>query len=361
MPRNEKTSSAAAFDGGSAGVARGGAGGAREDRLLGIDLVRLLAAAAVVWLHTAGSEVVTSSALNDVGRVGTTFLNVLAAFFTVMGVVKHREGALGGWLLHRGRRILGAWVIWGLLYAGLMLARMRVSAGMAGGAPFSWDAYLEAVGWWGSFHLWFLPYLFVVTLVFVGPVRWILARPGRVMWGAAALAGLGGALTVGINMSGMEVAASERNFAKLLVFRTPAFCYGLAVGVLFWGGKLPRVTWGWVWPLGVVAVMAMWVSTYTGWRERTAYRVAGACVLLIGLAPWRGAIVERLASLGRLGFGVYLCHELFIFALGRPLRALFPEGRTLGHDVALFAGVMAASLAFTWLLKRSRWTRWTLT
>src|SRR5262249_46485919 len=79
----------------------------------------------------------------------------------------------------------------------------------------------------------------------------------------------------------------------------------------------------------------------------------------LGLNARPGWVRDRLAVLGRCGYGIFLLHTLFIETAGSAAE-LAGLGRTVWLDLAIWVFAIAASIVTTMMAKRSAWTRWML-
>ncbi len=279
-----------------------------------IEWTRVLGCAGIVWFH-AGAP------------FRTVALGGLIAF-TIMGCAFIKPvattGELRSAIWSRAQRLLGPWLIWSVVYGALRVAEaIRQHEG-----PFSWwDDRMVLYGTW--IHLWFLPFLFLATVVVLA--LGLVDREKRF-----------GAVNI---------------FAWVLIGLTP-----LWVWLEQWGAGKPFDQWISVLPavgLGVLMRGAMPGSTDA---RRRAFTLLIVDAIVIGatlaLFPDRGASVvkhvvgglavlawapaataSRLAlALGALSMGVYLIHPLLLTigerVLGMPTSSAITAA---GAIVASFA------------------------
>lgn len=307
-------------------------------------------------------------ALPDVGRWGTAFLNLIAGFFVVLTLQKYlgrnaaatasitgRAAGTAKFAWHRVIRIITPFVVWSGLY---VMARgfNYVMFGHETSLRWSW----ELLFWGTTYHLWFLPYLVVVTLLTLPLIAMAIGSTRSQRIGAAVF------LTAALAMmtipfpSWLPQPGGDYQAMRTLYIRSPGFLLGLGMGLLWISGVRP-VVYRW-WGLAVVAAClvgcaAMAMLAPSEQVQFIFARAAALAGLLLAFAAWRGPIANFVGRMGSLGFGVYLCHVLVIEALWAVARSMgVPSG--LPADVGMFFVAVAASFWLASMMRQSATLKW---
>lgn len=327
------------------------AASASAERIIGFDIVRALAAMGVIWVHAGRSPFWNDHNLGPAGSWGTAFLNTLAGFFVVFALYRRADRGVLAFAGHRVWRIYGAFVVWSLLYLAARVVNYIVFHKKSG---IQWDWDLLFFG--TTYHLWFLPYLLIITLLTLPIVAWALRSRAR-MAGVAVLFVV--AASAVLILPEPEFLGYGRDQLPLfhLYARAPGFLFGLGIGLWMLAGFRPRVEMRHAAACAAVVVCCMYLSLTTELPKHVLNRVAATAAFMIALAPWQGPVARWIASMGKLGFGVYLCHVLFLEAFVTVVaKAGFAP--SFGVDIAVFTFDVVASFAFAWLMRRTKWLAW---
>ncbi len=319
---------------------------AGSGRLLWLDVVKGVAIAlvvinhAILWPMRAGS-------LTAAFLYGTCY-GTVAAFAAVAGYISARKviAERREFVRRRARQLLVPWLVWAPVYALAPFAANALGATMpVATEPLAWVLGIA----FGGGALWFLPVLFVVTVIATE-----LDARTESWW----LFGIGIGTYAGI--AGFALIASGKSMSPLafghgtLWATVPLYvaCYWFGVRVA--KGPVKRsaarpTQWPWT-ALLIGSTLAAGASTLLRetlgfpWLSWTTYFLgaAGGCaglVLATRVGQDPGRTVRHLASLGSVSLGVYVMHPVVLgpvmFALG--------EHVTLG--VALIAGVFAIGMS----------------
>ena len=97
--------------------------------------------------------------------------------------------------------------------------------------------------------------------------------------------------------------------------------------------------------------------TQTPYRTMLSDNASGLGLLLIALSHGSMPGIERLSHLGRLAFGIYLSHLMFVEGLqSAAARIGVPMAWWL--DILVFFASTVAAVLTTWILSRFNWGRW---
>jgi peptidoglycan/LPS O-acetylase OafA/YrhL len=344
---------------------------AAAHRVLGFDLVRAAAATSVIWVHIGRSAEWREHNLTAAGSWGTAFLNSLAGFFVVWALTKRGALSAPRFALHRIWRLYGSFLIWCGIY---LFARVvnyaafgKVSSlALPGQGLSGWErlrACLSEAGivaFFGTtYHLWFLPYLLIITLLTL-PLVVLSVRSRAAMLNGATLFALA-TLVLLLAPEPWWVAASDLRYIALshIYLRSPGYLTGLAFGLWIAAGFRPRVTMHTALAcIGLVA-LAMYLSLTTELPRHLLNRAGATAAFIVAFAPWRGRVATAIGRVGRLGFGVYLCHVLFIEGYYACAHAMhMPPNLTV--DLSVFGLSVISSFGAAYALSRVRWLAWTI-
>ena len=313
--------------------------------------MRLFAAVGIVWMHAAGSA--QGQMLFPLGTFGVPFYTLVAVLFMARGLSRDTELPLSRYIASRFQRIYIPFLFWSLIYVLLAEAKLIVT-----------DQTMQLPHWstlyaGGQQHLWFLPYLMVVTIVGALLVRGLM-NAARLRYLAIALLIVGGTVLAALpEPAWVAHRVQDRELWSFALRGLPTACWAIAIALAFCvGGRLPR-TPGWLAIVGsVVLVCTLAAQPFFG---ATSF-IRGLCglgCLCIALYPMRSSGLEWIGVLGRHSFGIYLSHVLFLRVIAVWTQR-YDIAPSLSLDVMSFVIALSGGLILSMLLSRSRWKRWTL-
>jgi glucan biosynthesis protein C len=309
-----------------------------------LDLLRILVCGAVILAHALlifAAEPryhVKSAAPWAVATVAYEGMRIstLAIFFTLAGwsaVASLRRRAAGRYVRDRLARVLLPLVA-GILLLGPVIKWIELGQGRdlrIGGfrlvAPPDYGfleflpRYLTRLNLMTWSHLWFLAYLFLISLALLPLLRWLArqvpaeAVPGRA-WGYAPAALLA-ALVAGTGAYWPFLPNLAQDWANLLYF---AACFGLGGGLAAWPGleaRLRAEAPGLL-ALGLAGLaLVVWCGASVPGRIGVGLCAWGAIGAALGYAgrhpPRHGTLM---AWLGEATMPVYVLHHVPVLALG---------------------------------------------
>lgn len=321
---------------------------AATSRSAAVDVGKLAAAAAVVWIHVTACE--QSRALLPFCRFAVPFFTAAAVYFVLQKACSSSSASFSAYTVQRARRLYVPFLIWGLFYLAVRLVKQLVTGS---GSPIVWSPALLLNG--TTHHLWFLPFVCVASIAVFGLVRWRgLPPPPDRKWWALALALLGAALS----MTACPVIIDVTNypityFVDHVWDAVPSVLFGAALFlVLRTADPSPRTRWT-VLAAGLGCIVAEF------WSDglQLAPHVAGAAFLLFALTqpdrPWMTA----LQPWAELAFVIYLVHVLFVEGL-QAVADRFGGVTSLPADLSVWALSLVASAIVARLLFRSTALAW---
>ncbi|WP_417806596.1 acyltransferase family protein [Thioclava sp.] len=259
-----------------------------------MDYIRLLAAFAIVWFHSNAPG-------HQLAYLGLPF------FLVLLGLPSRAS------LKVKARRLLRPFVVWSLIYSG---AKM-VQALLRHEPPLGWlEPWMLMTG--TSLHLWFLPFAFVVSLLYLRDhPKWLLGLMPVV-----------GALAMIVFAKVLSPPFAQWAFG--IVPLTLGYCY-------FRCGRWVVLPW-------VISVALLFAFRPASDNGAIALGTA-ASLLLMQIRLPQSALSDWCARLSLL---IYLDH-LLVIGVGQFI------GLT-SYALALFAisGAMVLSLGITWLARVTR-------
>lgn len=319
-----------------------------------LDALRLVAAVGVVWEHTPRTPALVHTMV--LGDFAVPFFTASAIFFLFDSLRRNPRRAFAPYAWSRFQRLYLPFLLWMLLYLAVRDAKHLWLRGGEPAIPLApW------LLWSGSaLHLWFLPFLLAMCLLFF-PLARLVAMHRRWRWPVALACAAGGLVWAMAppprGWEGSELYMMERGFHAV-----PAALWAAAIGSIWGDGLRPalRSRAAGLAALGAaVASMAILIVQEFGqsWVVPLMLleNVAGIGCLVLGTMAWENGAVRRVAAWSGCAFGIYLIHFMFIAAcelLG------MRTGRSGMQDVASFVVAVIASAAATWLLLKTRFTRW---
>jgi surface polysaccharide O-acyltransferase-like enzyme len=309
------------------------------------DVVRLLAAYCIVWLHTPRSAQLASWTV--LGRLAVPFFVGTTIYFVWKGLVEKSDRGFYPYAISRFQRIYLPFLAWSVIY-------LVFKAGKGIALPDQPNNFpgLEFL-WVGSFyHLWFMPFILVVSLaVFLVGRPLVTHRMAEITVAVACvLAGVGVALiSLPERLSGTNI--------SLVYAALPAVFWGITLSVLDHraGRALLRNSTAAVLGLVVSALCMVWLVRFG--HNSFAENLGGVSLTIVAQAPWNAAALAWIGQFGPLAYGIYLSHLLFI----KTAEALLNKmglAATWPLDLAVLLLAAVGSTALAWCLSRSRYTRW---
>lgn len=286
-----------------------------------IDAVRVIAIVAVAWFHA-------DMPWSNVGVVGFFALTALAVALLPASFVDRSISRL---LHDRAIRLLVPWGIWCVLYAGLRVA----SAVAEGAGVLAWfEPRMVLYGTW--IHLWFLPFLFVLTAAIA-----LASRPKMLQ---QFLTAIGAVLLLSYPLLISEPVRELGSPFVQWALALPGAGAGLLLRAAGREGKSA------LWLLGGCLVAATGVA----WAMHgllPALELLGGIVL--ALAAWRLWLpaTNAVVMAGRLTMGVYLFHPIPLVLMARVVEPGLNVVGLAGFAVSILVSFGAAAV----LLKVAPW------
>lgn len=324
----------------------------RRSRLEGLDSARFVAIAGAIFLHTVESPEL--SAVRSIGSFGVPFFIFAAIYIQAASLDRSAGRTLDEYLYSRAKRLLLPFLAWNAIYY-FALAAKHVLISRTG-LPAIDPTWL----WVGvGYHLWFLPFLMLVTACTAVLHRTCARRAGS-WWTVVVGCALAGVVLSLVPRPWfiLDPFADAAGYFVLLAWRaTPSVCLAVALGWALSRYPLPKRAMPLLAGLGALLTLVMLGLQISRGYSRFDRTLSGLGWMLVALAPWRGAIVSKTASLGRLSYGMYLSHALFVEGTQTAFRVL-GFAPSVAIDLTVFAVAIIGSASLAAALARSKRLSW---
>jgi peptidoglycan/LPS O-acetylase OafA/YrhL len=146
-------------------------------------------------------------------------------------------------------------------------------------------------------------------------------------------------------------------FGQLALDALPSACWGLALAIAYQSGGRMWLSSRRVGIVCLPAAGALTLLLCTVGRNSPLENLSGIALLVFTLGDWTSPLLERIARLGPLAYGIYLSHLLLIKTL-EAVQAKLHEPPSLTAALAIFTLAAGGSTLLAWSLSRWRATRW---
>lgn len=344
------------------------------NRAVALDVARLLAVIGVLWIHACQTPQV--EAATRWGRFAVPFFAAAAAFLAIRSLQRHPATSWQQYARSRVQRLYGPFLIWSLLYVAFRMVKSLLVDRSAPNAasetsPLSIDFFWTG----GAYHLWFIPYLLLASLLIFALVQWVNTQRVATRWASTGAFACGLTLAYFLN----QFSLPDDPLVYMLM-ATPGLCWGMA---LAWlpeftlappSNTVSRQSAPWIIALvalgcGLTAVLLLPYPP----RNAVLENLAGIALLIAALrwpilqwpgnpqtstnvsAPQRHPLM-LLGRWGQLSMGIYFSHLLFLKVTETALdRVGSPPAWT--RVAILMTVTLLAATATSWLLARFRMTR----
>ncbi len=321
-------------------------------RLALLDAMRVVAAIGIIWVHAAQSA--AGKQLNPIGTFGVPFYTYLAVLFMARGLTRtDQQRSLGVYILSRLYRVYLPFLFWSAIYLALQETK-----------GFLETHHLPNLHWHvlyygGHEHLWFLPYLLVVTVVGAILVCLLHDRPRARRTVSIVLVLLGVASCFWKQPAWIEARIDDVEFWRYAFRAMPTVFFSIALALETASrGTLPRST-PQVATGGLFLVLLALMLQVSEGPLKALRTCAGFGVLLIALLPIHAPFWERVGRLGRYSYGIYLSHLLFIRIVVLWMHR-YEVRPSLTLDVLTFVFAFVSASVLSVLMSQSKYTRWAL-
>jgi peptidoglycan/LPS O-acetylase OafA/YrhL len=317
-----------------------------------IDVIRLIAAVSIVYVHAVRSPALDAS--RNLFRFAVPFYLFASFYFQSLSLRKRTDRTLGQYIAGRFKRLYVPYLAWSVIYLVARDIRRKVTLHIG-------PARLEpGLLWRGvEYHLWFLPYLLAGS-IFLAVVHWMTLRQDR-RWRwpliiAATAAGF--AFAYAHMPANWDQTFDNPTYAYVQFWRAmPTMCWALGFAWLMTAGPVVYSVSSSLGLVGVVLAVLCSVKQMLQGIELIPRALSGLGCMLAALAPWNTVIVPSLAKIGRLSYGIYLCHVLISeFVRNAAFHFHLPD--SVQVDMVVFVCTLLGSISVVLGLARSPKTAW---
>jgi surface polysaccharide O-acyltransferase-like enzyme len=268
-----------------------------------LDVLKLVSAMAVIWIHAADSE--SGKLITIFCRFAVPFFSaVLAYYATSAGIVSDARWGLVRYGSVRFNRIYLPFIVWSLLYLGFRRAKHEISPD---GSPIvlGWSSFLCGT----THHLWFLPFAFFASVLFFGVGRLFRKVVGTLSFvvGSAFVCLF---LGVGILSTKIQVDLVSNPVSYFLFYACdalPAAILGSAIRLLGFSESRRSFRVG----AAFIFVASLLLLKQFGYNAMLS-ALAGAALLQFGFLSKEILVPNWVSAISGLSLGIYAVHLVFV-------------------------------------------------
>ena len=330
------------------------------------DAARLIAVLAVIWIHAA---INVNSSLSDdpsfLGRFGLAFFIIGSVYFTTVGIIENPRLSFFYYIFKRFRRLYLLFFVW----SGVYLILKDIEGAILGGDTTLKISPIEFLFEGGAYHLWFLPFIFCANVITFLIIKGVLRISYNVNF-----------VCILFLLFGLLITQAP-TFIPTSFFDQPT--------VFNWWFSLPSVFWAMAYALRsasslvhqrtdlnmplitdrrdtvkivvisglLLCVLLTVVGFFNGPRSLLA-NLAGFCFALVTMSGVKNPSIEQIAVFGKLSYGIFLAHLIFI-GFARVTAYKLGGNDTTWTFAILSTGIsFVASITLAFLLTKWRYTAW---
>ncbi|MCA9215187.1 MAG: acyltransferase [Planctomycetales bacterium] len=293
-----------------------------------VDAVRVVASYFIIWIHVPRSSVMIQTTV--IGRFAVPFFAFAAVFFAAQNGLQKRDRSIGKMLASRFHRIYVPFLLWSGIYFAFKVVKLALLPDQPNDFP-GWEFFVEGT----AYHLWFLPFVFLTTIVAFSAARLVRGRDSK---NAIVVA-----VTLAVSVCLINSDAWSTTDGLIYMWQTLPAAFAAFAFAMFVHraavGNLKRVAS----PVGFAVAVACMLLLVSNRRNVMLENICG--VALFVWAYWKtntqlkSKMIQRLAP---LAFGIYLSHLLFVKVIEAVTQklGLVPSAWL---DVVMFAAVAIGS------------------
>lgn len=329
---------------------------AQAKRVPTLDAARFFAAFGVIWIHVCQTPATVS--FGAFGRFAVPFFAATAGYFLVQSLQHKPDLRLRSFAASRLTRLYLPFLAWSGIYWAFKLTKTQFVEDSDTIVP-----GIEILYEGGAYHLWFIPYLILASLLVYGMSHYI-AFASQNLRSLAVFTASAGLLLAMLLRTWHPVEAT----AYFMLMATPSLLWGCALGWLQIDSKnqtgrpclqssTPATT---IFLLGVFVVAAI---IPTGMMRSSLLENAAGIALLL-LAIYSGLLLQKssktidlISRLGQVSLGIYFSHLLFIKA-GEALLNQWSANYGLTMAICLTTIVTILATTCSLIAAKYRFSRW---
>lgn len=318
-----------------------------EERDHAFDVIRLVAAVAVIVVHSPGLDRVPDWSLPL--RFAVPFFCCTAAHFAFLQYRKRvPPDSLRSYADERFERVYRPFVAWSLVYAVTQL--LAYWFGLADTEPkIGPELFLFGT----AAHLWFIPFILAAGIAVYACMPVIARRPAA---GGAVAAAIGVALALWQCWSPGR--PEDLPLPIQLVARSTSIFAGTAIASWVLGLAVSRRARLAIAVAGLCfGVTGSWCAVTMGGSRVMWGTSIGVSVYCLCLGGMRWPALRPLSSLGPYSLGVYFAHYAFVEGYEDIGKKVFGLSVTPGTNALLIAASIVSAIVAVWVLSRFEPTR----
>jgi surface polysaccharide O-acyltransferase-like enzyme len=304
----------------------------------------VIAVLAIVWIHTLRSESLAPAI--TAGRFAVPFFVAAAVLLVVRSVTQNPTRDFLHYAKARTRRLLQPFFAWSIVYWCFKLAKQILLPQAPNDFP-GWEALILG----SAYHLWFLPFLWAVSLFSFAATKAVCRFKQEKL-----------AATVSVTLAILVclMPASQARFSWdgiwYMWLALPAVLGAFSLA-LVWVDFRQLFTGGSTQLFAAATFTLATVTLDHQTREPFAESLAGLSWLLLAISTPSSGPLDRLRRIAPVVFGIYLAHLLILkIAESAADELRIPIGPA--SDVVIFLVTALGTGCLAWAMSRHRYLRW---
>ncbi len=311
--------------------------------------MRGIAILGVIWLHAA------NVLPEGIGLTAVPYFVIMAVIMTGRSLSKRPDESAGSYIGKRFIRLYPAFLFWCVIYESIRQLKLIKEGGLSN-IQIDWLGFIG-----GTYeHLWFLPFLLISTILVVPIVK--ITAHHSLLRKVVSIITLLLAATVAVLPVPREVEALKLPWLwiRASYWAIPSLLIGISMMTAMIDAKLdlkvPKF-------LGIVGLITLIFATILQWRSVDPWLPAatygGLGAAWLAMSGIGKPVLKYFTALGGMSLGIYLSHVVFlrvlVMVLDKKQIAVSPA-----TDIAGFFFALAGGFITTWILSKSKFTRWTV-
>jgi surface polysaccharide O-acyltransferase-like enzyme len=318
-----------------------------ESRFAAVDLAKLAAAAAVVWIHVTNCD--ESREFLPLCRFAVPFFTCAAVYFVLHKVASNRA-PVRSYSLQRARRLYVPFLVWSGVY---LAARLVKHAVLGFGSPVTLSPAILLNG--TAHHLWFLPFICLVSIITFGLAK-VFSSPMDKGARSRALVFFVMGAALALVPCPVEIRPTEFPLSYFIDHAWDAMPAAFFGAGLFWLLRTMTAHAKWRCAALLLALTASAWEFVNGGHP-IAPHLAGASLLFVTTTQANQKWMHWLWPWAELAFVIYLVHVLFVEAL-QSVVVRFGGVPSLAADLSVWALSLVLSALAARAALRSRALAW---
>lgn len=289
---------------------------AKSDRNGTVEIARFIAAIGIVWFHE-------HTPFRDIAIAGLSTFFVFLIFFSMR---RHGTNDTLFDAVRQNALLIKLWIVWSIVYA-----IARIAAAIATGKPIGGEFSTWMLFTGPSLHLWFLPFSFVIVLLFCTINKVTVWLPHLLKIGL--VLAVMGTVAYYLTKHGFPKTIPEAQYISVL----PATIYAYALSI---GANTASM----LMPVSILGICLLAFAPPNGY---IAWALGGAIASLSLLVVTSSTSAS--AAMGRISLTIYLVHPAVSSAI--KTAKLNPEDGILTAVIVIVLSVALSAALDRWRFK----------